>query len=326
MHTDTVWRANGRRVYNFAPELLDELVLADGHVPATAVLNFLPSNSFALPFPAGRFPYPVDEGLEVGESWHPTFVDAAVVERCTAVHFRGQTRYTNFNKLDNGVANPIEPTPEEVHHYAGTRDATSSPGILVTLIAFGPPTPQSFGFPTCRYVNIGAHEGQLIDARELVAETNKSGATRTRIPTDTNAFSLVEEPLAAALGCALYLVQKHPKDLAPLVTPRPATRRRLTSKEEKLERMERLAPPVTTVGWTFAALLAQARKERLSSVGDGRTVTPHVRGPHFHLYRVGEGRKESRVHFLSPILVGTDDPSQLRGRVTKVPNPKSTTA
>ena len=37
--------------------------------------------------------------------------------------------------------------------------------------------------------------------------------------------------------------------------------------------------------------------------GSGRTVAPHIRGAHFHTYRVGPGRKEPRVKFLLPTTV-----------------------
>lgn len=67
-------------------------------------------------------------------------------------------------------------------------------------------------------------------------------------------------------------------------------------------------PKVIAVGYEIgAALRAYRRSERAeldaAKPGTGRKVRPHIRRAHFHTYRVGAGRVDSIVKWLSPIPV-----------------------
>lgn len=48
-------------------------------------------------------------------------------------------------------------------------------------------------------------------------------------------------------------------------------------------------------------------REQRTPAGTGRTLPPHIRAAHPHLYRVGPGRKEIEIKFLDPILVNVKD-------------------
>lgn len=64
-------------------------------------------------------------------------------------------------------------------------------------------------------------------------------------------------------------------------------------------------PKVIAVGYQVgAALRAYRRSERQAiAASSGRTMRPHVRRAHFHTYRVGAGRTDSIVKWLSPIPI-----------------------
>lgn len=49
------------------------------------------------------------------------------------------------------------------------------------------------------------------------------------------------------------------------------------------------------------------REQRASGAATGRTLPPHIRAAHPHLYRVGPGRKEVEIKFLDPIPVNLRD-------------------
>lgn len=53
--------------------------------------------------------------------------------------------------------------------------------------------------------------------------------------------------------------------------------------------------------------LRPAREHRTSSGTNGRTMPPHTRRPHMHMYRVGPGRKEVEFKLLGLIRVNMDD-------------------
>ena len=72
------------------------------------------------------------------------------------------------------------------------------------------------------------------------------------------------------------------------------------------ERFRDLKEPSTfAVGKTFARAIERWEFEHRSDPGveSGRTVRPHMRRAHSHLYWTGEGRKQPRVRFLLPISV-----------------------
>ena len=63
--------------------------------------------------------------------------------------------------------------------------------------------------------------------------------------------------------------------------------------------------PTLAIGKTFARFIERWEIEHRSDPGveSGRTVRPHMRRAHSHLYWTGEGRKQPRVRFLLPISV-----------------------
>jgi hypothetical protein len=64
------------------------------------------------------------------------------------------------------------------------------------------------------------------------------------------------------------------------------------------------APRVVEVGYRVGAeLRAWRRGEPGAGHVPGRTVRPHIRRAHFHTFKVGPGRAESRVRWLAPIPV-----------------------
>jgi hypothetical protein len=72
------------------------------------------------------------------------------------------------------------------------------------------------------------------------------------------------------------------------------------------ERYRDLAEPtIQAVGKSFARAIERWEIEHASdeSVNTGRTMRPHMRRAHSHLYWTGEGRKQPRVRFLLPISI-----------------------
>jgi hypothetical protein len=81
-----------------------------------------------------------------------------------------------------------------------------------------------------------------------------------------------------------------------------AKRRRL-AKEGTLPKAERSLRQYQ-VGRKFASIIQRwEEQERSDAERTGRSVRPHLRAAHAHLYRVGKGRTGQRVKFLPPIPV-----------------------
>jgi hypothetical protein len=87
----------------------------------------------------------------------------------------------------------------------------------------------------------------------------------------------------------------------------PAARKPGDAKPPKAAKMRR-------AGWRMGAaiedtLRRQDTEDRAAATGTGRTVAPHIRSAHLHLYRVGPGRQEIEMKWLDPIAVnaGRDD-------------------
>jgi hypothetical protein len=85
---------------------------------------------------------------------------------------------------------------------------------------------------------------------------------------------------------------------------------RATRPPAKRQKGARKPPPAARVrrmGWRVGAAIEDGRRraaeQRAAGPGTGRTVAPHMRGAHPHLYRVGPGRKEIEIKFLDPIPV-----------------------
>lgn len=67
-------------------------------------------------------------------------------------------------------------------------------------------------------------------------------------------------------------------------------------------------PRVVNVGYRVGAAL-RTHRERLDSGWyghSGRTMPPHIRRSHFHTFKVGKGRTQSKVKWLGPIPVNVD--------------------
>lgn len=74
------------------------------------------------------------------------------------------------------------------------------------------------------------------------------------------------------------------------------------------------------VGVRIGAALRAAYQREGTGEGEptGRHVRPHVRRAHWHTYRVGPGRTESRLRWLPPVAVNVDDAGKLPSVVHKV--------
>ncbi|OJF12621.1 hypothetical protein BG844_19650 [Couchioplanes caeruleus subsp. caeruleus] len=90
---------------------------------------------------------------------------------------------------------------------------------------------------------------------------------------------------------------------APDVQPRPGavpTQRGSGGKSNK-------TPRIWDVGWRVGAALRAYHAGSASENGRGTPVRPHIRRAHWHTYRVGPGRAQSVIKWISPILVGVRD-------------------
>lgn len=75
------------------------------------------------------------------------------------------------------------------------------------------------------------------------------------------------------------------------------------------------APALFAVGTAYRAAIERWEQEQERDQGEptGRTVRPHVRRAHAHLYWTGTGRRIPRVRFLLPIPVkGAPVPEEAR--------------
>jgi hypothetical protein len=114
-----------------------------------------------------------------------------------------------------------------------------------------------------------------------------------------------QNPLSAfALTILLYLAGEpdvvriaHPGE-KPLIKP--------TVKKRDPERYKDLREPVIhAVGKSFTHAIERWEIEHPRESGDptGRTMRPHLRRAHAHLYWTGQGRQTPRLRFLLPISV-----------------------
>jgi hypothetical protein len=107
-----------------------------------------------------------------------------------------------------------------------------------------------------------------------------------------------------AMSVIVYLCAEN-ADLRPVVMPgAPAKKTR--------GRTGKRAPRTTVVEVGFqvgAALRAWRRTDSDTRGHTGRHVRPHIRRSHFHTYRVGPGRQQTRVKWLAPIPINIDGPA-----------------
>ena len=108
----------------------------------------------------------------------------------------------------------------------------------------------------------------------------------------------------AVINTLLYLAGE--PDLVRLVHPgeKPTVKAKLARADP--ERFKDLREPnLQAVGTAFARAIERWEIEHANERGDptGRTVRPHMRRAHAHLYWTGEGRTSPRVRFLLPVSV-----------------------
>ena len=95
-------------------------------------------------------------------------------------------------------------------------------------------------------------------------------------------------------------------DIVRLVHPGAKPTRDARMQRREPERWKDLrAPAVFALGTAYRAAIERWEQEQAIERGEptGRTVRPHVRRPHAHLYWTGPGRQAPRVRFLLPIPV-----------------------
>lgn len=114
-----------------------------------------------------------------------------------------------------------------------------------------------------------------------------------------------QNPLSAlALTILLYLAGE--PDVVRIVHPGEKPLVKLAVQKCDPERYKDLIEPVIhAVGKSFTHAIERWEIEHPRESGDptGRTVRPHTRRAHTHLYWTGEGRRTPRVRFLLPISV-----------------------
>jgi hypothetical protein len=107
-----------------------------------------------------------------------------------------------------------------------------------------------------------------------------------------------------ALTVLLYLAGE--PDLVRQVHPGAKPARDVRMQRRESERWKDLrSPALFAVGTAYRAAIERWEHEQRREAGEatGRTVRPHVRRAHAHLYWTGKGRQSPRVRFLLPIPV-----------------------
>jgi hypothetical protein len=137
---------------------------------------------------------------------------------------------------------------------------------------------------------------ELIEARQTPLE-HQIGAHEL--------FAVTHSDLAGlALTLLLYLAGE--PDIVKQVHPGAKPTRDARVQRRDPDRWKDLrAPALFAVGTAYRAAIERWEEERQREEGEaaGRTIRPHVRRAHAHLYWTGTGRKIPRVKFLLPISV-----------------------
>lgn len=154
----------------------------------------------------------------------------------------------------------------------------------------------------------------LADGTTLADGIARSAEGFVSVAVDGDAWR-VQMPLMVrrAVACLIYLCATN-ADLTPVTVPgAPAS----AKPGKRAKRGPRTT--VVEVGFQVGAALRQWRAEQRRTAGQptGRRVRPHVRRSHFHTYRVGPGRRETRVKWLAPIPINAKGPAD-RTTVHKV--------
>jgi hypothetical protein len=138
--------------------------------------------------------------------------------------------------------------------------------------------------------------GECVEAAAAIAGVHGTFEKTARLWGDTT----------AGLALTLQLYLGGDPDVVRIVHAgeRPAVKGRLERADP--ERFRDLRDPNTyAVGRTFARAIERWEIEHLEDAGmvTGKTVRPHMRRAHSHLYWTGKGREIPRVRFLLPVSV-----------------------
>jgi hypothetical protein len=143
-----------------------------------------------------------------------------------------------------------------------------------------------------------------VRAGTTVADINRTvGTNFLGLADDDHWEEHVPTMVRRAASLLIYLCATN-VDLTPI--PAPPVAKRGPAKGEK-------RPRVVGVGYKVGAQLRAYKKQaQAESKATGRQVSPHIRRAHLHTFRCGPGRTETRVKWLSPILVkGTGQDADL---------------
>jgi hypothetical protein len=137
-----------------------------------------------------------------------------------------------------------------------------------------------------------------------IARSTAEDGFNWSIPRETSEDKRYEYLLGVAQATVSHLLYACSRtvevDDKPRATRPPAKRGKGTPKPPPAARVRRM-------GWRVGAAVEDGRRraadQRTAAPSTGRTVAPHMRAAHPHLYRVGPGRKEIEIKFLGPIPV-----------------------
>lgn len=141
------------------------------------------------------------------------------------------------------------------------------------------------------------------DTLSQCADAAAADARTRRAPQGAN-MEFQNKPAGLILTILLYLAGE--PDVVRIVHPgaKPLIKPQLAQREP--ERFRDLREPMAyRVGTNFRRAIERWELEHVTTHTDptGRTVRPHMRRAHSHLYWTGEGRKQPRVRFLLPISI-----------------------
>ncbi|MDR0587946.1 MAG: hypothetical protein LBG61_03090 [Burkholderiales bacterium] len=110
------------------------------------------------------------------------------------------------------------------------------------------------------------------------------------------------------INCALYFCSAEP-DIEGVVAGTSPARPALKKTKQGFQLFPATKTKIYNVGAKVGKLIRTYQSEEdQKPAGDGKTHAsprPHIRTAHWHLYHVGQGRKDSRVRWIPPIVVGT---------------------
>lgn len=311
-----LWQRS-RIAYTFDPTLWAELARTapDDSLPAE-LFTFLPHID-----PYIHFPEPLV--LPVGAREQQRIIGVFVHGRATtadSARHRGGDPTIKYTGLGEGAI------PEDFgERFAGMHCSTSDPECTGLSLSFAglmetadgrPIDPQMPGLPqdilfthTSLYMRDGATFGDLVrGAQERLGTEMTPGKARSE-----------ELPLMLryAVGALVYLCCKN-RDLRPVPAP-PASRRKGKAGSAR-PRPAKVIGVGFKVGPQLRANRLRVEQMRHEGGADtGRTVMPHMRRAHTHMYRYGKGRTQRKLLWLHPMLINAGEPGERPTTVVPVP-------